>query len=338
MEAHVSSNDYNVADFIDGSLFGERAKPHRGRPIAIDDGRLWNMRDQLVFMFGNSWHDVGGNLRWIKKPADVIEALAVWKNDDQYVVKCLLRPSSTPASPKWLTVTRRKLGDLNRALYDASDAREKCRQSLETAERALSANLSDGEKAVVQDQVTKRTEKFAHADAEYSAIADRQKKMQELLLDGQASFAREEFLRFCKSNRYRLRPLNMANALAGLPHIGWRQSAKRCKKSAAPGADGLSLQVFGTIQSILRSCTRRSDLIGHAERWLRTQKSTKSLGVSELQAKWFYLRWSIKTVLEASPRVPTRDLPFAIAREYWKRLRQPSNVDRLFEEEERIVN
>jgi hypothetical protein len=98
------------------------------------------------------------------------------------------------------------------------------------------------------------------------------------------------------------------------------------------------MQVFDTIQRILRSCTRRSDLIGHAERWLRAQNRAKSLGVSELQQKWYYLRWSIKTVLETSPRVPTRELPFAIAREYWKRIGRPSNVDLLFEEEERIVN
>jgi hypothetical protein len=56
-----------------------------------------------------------------------------------------------------------------------------------------------------------------------------------------------------------------------------------------------------------------------------------------LRKKWYYLRWSIKTVLEAEPRVSSRSLPFAITREYWKRTNRPSNVDALFEEEERIV-
>jgi hypothetical protein len=153
-----------------------------------------------------------------------------------------------------------------------------------------------------------------------------------------ASFARAEFVRFCQSNRYRLNPLNIANALAGLPHIGWRQSAKRCKNHPAPGADGRSMQVFKTIDRIVRLCVRRSDLVGHAERWLRVQKAKRSLGVSDLQEKWYYLRWSIKTALEMNPRVSTRNLPFAITREYWKRISRPSNVDLLFEEEERIVN
>ncbi len=328
----------NVAENIMAFFAEEKPKPHRGRPIAIDDGRLWNMRDELVFLFENNWADVGGKLRSIKRPADVIETLAVWKNNDQYVVKYLLRPSSTSASPKWLTVTRRKLGNLNRALYCANDARERCRQSLETAQRALSADLSEGEKAIVQDQISRRAEKFAAADAEYVAATDRQKKMQDLLLDGEAFFARAEFVRFCKSNRYRLKPLNIANALAGLPYIGWRQSAKRCKKQPCPGVNGGSMQIFETIRRIVQSGTRRSELLRHAEQWLRAWGNTKSYGPSELQKKWYYLRWSIKTVLDSTPRVPTRDLPYAITREYWKRIAQPSNVDRLFEEEERIVN
>jgi hypothetical protein len=85
------------------------------------------------------------------------------------------------------------------------------------------------------------------------------------------------------------------------------------------------------------SYTRRSELIEHAEAWLRDKGNVKSLGSQELQKKFYYLRWAIKTVLEAETRVTTKELPYAIAREYWKRVRCPSNVDLLFEEEERIV-
>jgi hypothetical protein len=127
--------------------------------------------------------------------------------------------------------------------------------------------------------------------------------------------------------------------MAGLPYIGWRQSVKRCQPHPAPGADGQSMQIFKTIHRIVRSCVRRSDLVGHAERWLKSQKGKhKSLGTSVLREKWYYLRWSIKTVLEAEPRIVSRDLPFAITREYWKRSMKASNVDRLFEEEERIAD
>lgn len=324
-------------------LSEEKPKPQRGRPIAIDDGQLWNARDHLVWLFESTWADVGERLPWIRKPAKVFEMLQVWENpnssyNQHYIAKCLLRPSTTPVKQKWLNARRRELDKLNEAVRSAWDDREKCRQSLEIAQRALGPDLSESEKAIVQDQISRRKQKFSEAEAEYLAASERQKKMQDLLSDGEASFARDEFVRFCRSNRYRLRPLNIANALAGLPHIGWRQSAKRCKKHPCPGVNGRSMQVFTTIERIVRSCVRRSDLVGHAERWLKAQKGRKSLGVSELQEKWYYLRWSIKTVLEVTPRVQTRDLPFAIAREYWKRISRPSNVDLLFEEEERVVN
>jgi hypothetical protein len=325
-----------------GALFADdRPKsPRRGRPIAIDDGTLWNARDHLVWLFDGTWADVGARLPWIKKPADVLRALQVWEKDNRqnnhYLPQTLLRPSSTPATPKWLAATRGQLSDLNVAVRTADDVRQKCLKSVETAQRALSDGLSESEKAIVQDQISRRGQRLAEAEAEFSALSKRQRETQELLLDGEASYARGEFVRFCRSNRYRLTPLNIANALAGLPYISWRQSALRCKKHAAPGAEGLSMQIFNTIQSIVRSCTRRSDLMRHAERWLKTQKRSKSQGVSELREKWYYLRWSIKTVLDNTPRVPTRELPFAITSEYWKRLAQPSNVDRLFEEEERL--
>jgi hypothetical protein len=160
--------------------------------------------------------------------------------------------------------------------------------------------------------------------------------MERLLQDGEAYFARAEFVRFLRSHRYRLTPLNVANALAGLPYIGWRQSAKRCRKHEARGANGGAMQIFNTIRRIVQSCTRKSELIKHAERWLKAHSGTKSFGVLELRKDFYYLRWSIKTVLETGSR--RRELPYAIAREYWKRKSTPSNVDLLFAEEESIVN
>jgi len=332
----------NVAEIIDASFSKEGSRRRRGRPIAIDDGRLWGARDHLVWLFETTWPDVGRRLPWIKKPADVLEVLHVWQSENNcynqhYIAKCLLRSSSTPATPKWLTVTRNRLGELNEAVRSAEEVRRKCRESLETAQRALRPELSDGEKLIVEDLISGRDQKLADAEAEYGRMSSKQRQTEELLRDGEASFARGEFIRFCKSNRYRLTPLNIANALAGLPYVGWRQSAKRCKKQPCAGANGGSMQIFETVRRIVESGTRRSDLIKHTEQWLRARGNAKSFGVSELQKDWFYLRWALKTVLEANPRVATRDLPFAIAKEYWQRKTQPSSLNTLFAEEERIV-
>lgn len=331
----------NMAEKILGLVSQEKPKPQPGRPIAIDDGRLWGARDHLIWLFEETWADVGERLPWIKKPTDVLDSIRVWDNPNlstgnHYIAKCLLRPSSIPANQKWLTTRRLELDELNRAVRDAYDTRDKCRKDLDTAERALSDQLSDSDKAAVEDQISRRGKKLSDAKVEYDSLEKRQREVQELVLDGEASFARDEFVRFCCSNRYRINPMNIANALAGLPYIGWRQSATRCKKHPSTHGEGQSIQIFRTIERIVQSCVRRSDLAGHAEKYLRDKKTKKSLGASVLRNKWYYLRWSIKTVLDADPRVSTRDLPFAITREYWKRIKQPSNVAALFEEGERI--
>src|SRR5258708_3399415 len=307
----------NMAEKILGLVSQEKPKPRPGRPIAIDDGRLLGARDYLVWLFEETWADVGERLRWIKKPGDVLDAIRVWDNPNSstgshYIAKCLLRPSSVPVTQKWLSARRLELGKLNSAVRDAYDTREKCREALEKAERALSDQLSDSDKAAVLDQISRRGTKLSDAKAGYDSLDKQQRDVQELVLDGEASFARDEFARFCGSNRYRLTPMNIANAMAGLPYIGWRQSATRCKKHPSTHGEGQSIQIFRMIERIVRSRVRRADLVGQAEKCLRDKKTKKSIWASELREKWYYLRWAIKPVLDADTRVSSRNLPVAI--------------------------
>jgi hypothetical protein len=338
----IDSDVNNKADKILNLFMPGQSKPGRGRPIAIEDGSLIGAREHLVWLFEQTWADVGEHLPWIKKPADVLEAVRVWDNPNvatgsHYIAKSLFRSSSIPATQNWLTATRLQLGKLNQAISHGYETQEKCQRDLDTAQRALGDHLSEADKAKVLDQISRRGQKLSLAKTEFDALRKKEQELQEKLRDGEAGFARVEFVRFCRSNRYRLTPLNLANALAGLPYIGWRQSAARCRKHPSTQENGQAIQIFKTIERIARSCVRRSDLIKHAETWLKDRKTKKSLGPTELRNKWYYLRWSIKTVLEAEPRVSSRSLPFAITREYWKRTSRPSNVDALFEEEERIV-
>jgi hypothetical protein len=160
--------------------------------------------------------------------------------------------------------------------------------------------------------------------------------LENLVKDGEAYFARAELVHFCRSKRYRLAPLNIANALAGLPLIGWRQSAKRCKKWKSVGEKGVSFQVFEIIRRIVASNTRRLEFVRDAELWLRDRRSSESAGMADLHKNWYYLRRSIQTELDKG--TSRRNLPSAISIEYWKRKSTPSAVDLAFAEDEIIVN
>jgi len=328
----------NMAENIELGESENSPETQRGRKSEVGDGRLWNDRDHFVWLLENSWHDLGGKLPSIKSPHELLALLQIWKERSQnYGVQILLRPNSKLATSNSLNAMRRRRRELNVARLKASDYMRECRESLEVAQRASNSQLSEREKIVVEEETKRRTDKFLRAEKEYEALNRQQAELEQTLQDGEAYFARAEFVYFCRSRRYRLTPVNTANALAGLPFMGWRQSARRCKKREPVSANGGSMQIFGAIRLIVRSCTRKSELIKHAERWLRHPVgiSSKSYGVSELRKDWFYLRWSIKTVLEVGSR--TRDLPYAIAREYWDRKTKATNVDRLLEEGERIL-
>ena len=166
-------------------------------------------------------------------------------------------------------------------------------------------------------------------------MRDQEKSLEILIRDGEAYFARNEFFDFCQSKRYRLTPLDVANALAGLPFIGWRRSVDRCRKWKEDSG-GLSFEIFRILQRIIRANVRRSDLLRDADNLLEANHPAgEKFALADLRENRYYLRRSVAAVLEQGTK--RADLAAAISREYWKRKSNPTVVDRAFAEEERIV-
>jgi hypothetical protein len=312
------------------------ARSRAGRKQGIDDGYLQGTRDHLVWLLEGTWGEVGWTVQKIKTPADVRRALVSWEqHHHRYVVEALLRPSDHPATSKTLNAIRRRLARLNRSIRDAYEFQQQRRESLDRAESALAQQVSQDNQERIAAEREKRLQAFRSAEAEYLAVNSRRDKLEQQLKDGEAHFARTEFVRFCKSRRYTLNPLNTANALAGLPFIGWRQSAKRCRKWKSANANGFAYQMFNIIRRIVNSCPPRSELVGHAEQWLRSKRSPDPHAISQLRQNWYYLRGAIESVLKSKPH--PRALPYLLSAEYSRKTTVRTAVDLLFEEEERIV-
>lgn len=295
------------------------------------------MREHLVWLIETTWDQAGVELPTIETADEIPNVLRIWKErSTEHVTSALLRLSSSRANSKQLRAQRHGLGKLNEKIRCALEDVEKRVGSLERAMWIDATHLSEGEQIVIDDEIRKRVAIAVRVVHEYWALQDQRVALEILIKDGEAYFARVELVDFCLSKRYRLKPLNIANALAGLPFIGWRQSAKRCKNWKSAGEKGISFQVFEIIRRIVASNTRRSELVRDAEMWLRNRRSSESWGVSDLQKHWYYLRRSIQTELDKG--TSRRNLPSAISKEYWRRKSSPSPVDLVFAEDETIVN
>jgi hypothetical protein len=310
------------------------ARNRRGQPQKIEDGQLRQSRDHLVWLLESTWGYVGWKLRKVRTAADVQLALESWTEDHgSYTASTLLRPNASPATAKSLNTLRRRLSDYGRRARTAYEYQEQCREALERADRAASQLLSQKELGLINRERQRRAEAYANAKEDYLSLARENDSVLSQLHASETYFALNEVLRFCRSRRYALVPLNIANAFAGLPFIGWRQSAKRCAAWECPMAGGINSQIFDAIVKITRTCAKRAGLHDHAERWLRSSRS-KSQGIAQLKETWYYFHRAIETIAKSNPS--TRALPYLIFSEYRRRTAARTAVDLLFEEEERL--
>ena len=122
--------------------------------------------------------------------------------------------------------------------------------------------------------------------------------------DQEAFICRSEVLKFLRAKEYRLSPVTLASAIAGLPHISARRSAQRCAKSQKTPTHSATYEMFQFIKRTWKRCGQRirsstSDKFeqeirrlprfriveGHKQQnWLR----------AELAKDWYYLRMTLQ--------------------------------------------
>jgi hypothetical protein len=314
------------------------APPERvaGRRRCIEDGALRGSRDRLLSLFNATWADVGLSLQLIKKSTDVREALSVWEADrDNRIVRLLLSSNVIRVPVKNLRTMSRKLIELSESVRTVTDERFRIQQSVELADQAL-AMTSDVDRDRIDRIRNDLVKTLSAANARLDEKTREHKETQEALENRCAHFAQSELTDFCLSQRYKGTPLSVANALAGLPYIGWRRSMSRCSKWSVEDFGGGPYKATETISRIVQSCQVRSELIASAEQWLRAKSPTKSRAITELRESWYYLKEALKSVLQ-EPKISRRALPFRIVQVYYRMKQHPSPADLLLAEHSRIV-
>jgi hypothetical protein len=321
---------------------GKKLLTRRGPKEHLRTEDLISSRNRLVSLLEATWCDSIWNLETLRGTGtrtDVRRALQIWDLDyyrEEFVVKMLLRPSSEdPPRTTKLKAMKNQMIQLRRAIQDASDTRQQHLNLLNRTKSAFAAELRKEQRDLLSVEIAKLEKYIADEEDRYASMVNSPAALQEVLFDGYASFAQEQLLDFLRKPRYRLTPERIANALAGLPFIGWRQSAKRCVKRRCENANGLNYRVHRFIGQIVASRPWQTDLIEHARKMTYRKRQPDSQVASDLQRNWPSLEAAIETVLNTDHERTAR--VYKIASEYFRRVSQPTNIDPIVAEIKSIV-
>lgn len=316
----------------------EQPRKRRGPPTLVTDHQIFVWREEWVQVFEALWGEIGLELKRCRKEIDIARALDPL-NKVHFIeerASVFFQESKGPVSPSAVKKARANLLNVQRALRDAGDSKRRALELLERINAALDKARSSERRIIKRAQKAQR-KKASRDIKECRALSPSLNKSQDQLRALEAGFARQEILRFCRSKRYELTPVSLANAIAGLPYMGWRQSMRRCIKRPSANANGLDYQVFKVIRYISKSAKRDSaeTLITEFRKSIPGLPNRYRAPRDVLANQWYFLERSIHLAFKDRPR--SIALPFEIAKHYFRRLRSPlSQVDLILAEQAKL--
>jgi len=309
----------------------EADAPKLGRRT-IDDGWLSANRDALVNILSWRWTDIGWQLTTATTREELRQALqAVKDHPDRHLIARLLRPTkNTTTSAGQIRKKRLAHGEAVKCMNDAQTNCNKCMNGCREVEVAMSQAKPEQIDFIQREFLNRRAE-CQEAQNQLRAAKAAESMLEEELLNEEAAFAQDELLTFIKKGKYALHPLNLANAMAGLPYatsvpfVGVWQSHARCSKLECSGWPSYGYQVFKTIDSIWkdseRSSISRLELFQEEIKALPKTVRTRIPGETKFQKADNYVRtylsenwWYLQHAIEKSVQITDdpRPMPFII--------------------------
>jgi hypothetical protein len=300
----------------------EESKKRRGRRTPLSDAQLHNRRDQFVQIFEAEWGELGWELPRCKKGDDlalILRPLAESPSWIAQVVELFCRSSSEPFSTRALRQVRSELRKLVEPLQLADETLRGAKDRLHGLERAFPQARGRALRTFKRVRKQRRKELWKKL-VEHREFADSEKRLKARLVSLEGSFARQELMRFVRSKRYEVMPLNLANAVAGFPHMGWRQSMRRNRSTPPVTMNGRSYQIFKAIRYLAESSNKETakDLVKSFRESIRLLPSRYKAPQEELAKNWFYLERAIRHAYRTKAHL--KALAFEITKQYFKQI------------------
>jgi hypothetical protein len=214
---------------------------------------------------------------------------------------------------------------------------EQYRKSLEMAVAALQHVKSTNQESEIKLVVRQRKKEHRAAKRKYDGLLRKDRLTQEQFENERAFVAQTELLEFIHEGRYAFTPINLTNAMAGLPDISWRQSWKRCSPHRSNREDSLNYWTFKLISNVISELEMQSHEISIADlvkRKLQTIKDNSDYRVLHSKKNWYHLRRAIDSITK-NQHPASR--PYRILAEYDRNQQSKTPLDLLGEEQEQLL-
>jgi hypothetical protein len=218
-----------------------------GRDEVLGDDEILDRFKGFKRFLEDNWGRIGHQLKRARKPDEIRSALKRVPDVEQLIpfrdqsAVCLLGHGRAKVNWRQVRRTRHRyeeaVGIVDRLWPEYQDVHQKADDaftamkvymsqfsSTKRSKRQLSA-IRDVER---QLGVRELTDKKNEIEASVERARKKKDTLKKLLSRQEASFSRNELLRFVKNKRFEKSLLNFAKAMAGLPDYGWLHSFRRC--------------------------------------------------------------------------------------------------------------
>lgn len=315
-------------------LLGKRSARARRRPPTRkpfpDDEQLRNRFESFAALFSSSWGEFAWDLYCANDTRGVKEVFRCLRAQgfDSYLDD-LRYEFEEPATTKMLRQTQNLLHQWDLKVCTASKEHEESLVSVREAKTALQMVPRRTEKETRKEVVLKlkaRRKRMWRARRKCEEIAKQMDEIYERMKRQRAYIIRKEILRFTASKRRAYTPQSLAMAVAGLPHVAWRQSAGRCREFPDPPIQS-HYRIFEAIKSVLKRCVGRFSSEFASEMILMIFDGKKTVVAGEI-LRINHNRDALQRASEeyANVDISKQELPYRVAGAFNRNLRNPRSA------------
>lgn len=250
----------------------------------------------------------------------------------------LYGPSFEITNPNEVLTTRRRFGEVNAGIIRVQAEYEQCQRSCAEAEAALKIpNSTDRDK--IEQEAGRRNQRLAEVQQNLEHLNSERDSLDVSMRDQEAYVYRFELRDFLLSGDLEVNPRTLANALAGLPTMSWRQSLDRCSAMAFD-PPRLEYCVWELISEVWRQRTTEFAVAPVDFFKDGVLKLDQKFGFNRqfLRENWRDLRKAIEECWRSTSARPLGWIPFGITSIFLRNVTQQKDPsERVLGAQERLV-